>query len=411
MPKLFVKTYGCTLNKKDTETVINDNEFTTDLKEAKKANYILINTCGVKEQTQRSILNFLKQLKEEKIDEKKIIIFGCLVDIDKQAMLDILPSARYFKVSEKKEIEKIIGKGKEIKKNKNISRTIILSNGCLGNCYYCAVKFARGRLESRPIKEIVSEIKKELENPDIKEIILTSQDNACYGLDINENLVKLLKEIIKIEKNFKIKVGMGNPQHLKNILKDLIEVYKDPKIYKFIHIPLQSGDDKVLREMNRYYTVKDVRKIVKNFRKEFPDISIATDVIVGYPTENENQFENTLKVIQEINFDFINISRYGTRKKIEALRHKDLSGTIKKERSRKITTIFENMVFNKNKRFVGQEKEILITEIGKNKSMVGKSDDYRSIVVKAPLKIGQKLKVKIIGAEKYYLLGEIVNPK
>lgn len=411
MPKLFVKTYGCTLNKKDTETVINDNEFTTDLKEAKKANYILINTCGVKEQTQRSILNFLKQLKEEKIDEKKIIIFGCLVDIDKQAMLEILPNARYFKVSEKKKIEKIIGKGKKIKKEKSTSRTIILSNGCLGDCYYCAVKFARGRLESRPIKEIVSEIKKELENPEVKEIVLTSQDNACYGLDINENLVKLLKKIIKIKKDFKIKIGMGNPQYLKNILKDLIEVYKDPKVYKFIHIPLQSGDDKVLREMNRYYTVEDVKRIINAFRKEFPDISIATDIIVGYPTETENQFENTLKVIKEINFDFINISRYGTRKNIEALRYKDLSGTIKKERSRKITTIFENIVFIKNKGFIGQEKEILITEIGKKNSFVGKNDEYRSVVVKATLKIGQKLKVKIINAEKYYLLGEIVNPK
>lgn len=411
MPKLFVKTYGCTLNQKDTENVVGNNQTTDDLNEIKSSEYILINTCGVKEQTQTKIINFLKKLKEEKINPKKIIVFGCLVDIDKQALLEVMPDAYYFKVSEKKEIEKIISKPDSNKNKKILSKVIILSNGCLGNCYYCAVKFARGKLESRSKKEILSEIEKELETGHTKEILLTSQDNGCYGLDIGENLISLLKEIIKIKKDFKIRVGMANPQFIKPMLKELIEIYKAEKIYKFLHIPIQAGSNKVLKEMNRHYLIEDAEKIISEFRKEIPDITIATDIIVGYPTENENDFLETLLIIKKIKPDIINISRYGARKNIEANKYKDLPGNTKKERSRITTNLFEEIALENNKKFIGQIKKILVTEKGKNKTMVGRTDEYKSVVIKEKIEIGQKIQVKIKEADKYYLIGEIINPK
>jgi tRNA A37 methylthiotransferase MiaB len=163
--------------------------------------------------------------------------------------------------------------------------------------------------------------------------------------------------------------------------------------------------------MNRYYKIEEVYTIVKEFRKEIPLISFATDLIVGYPTETEDDFKETLKAIEEIKPDFVNISRYGTRKNIEANKYKDLSGTIKKERSRIVTEVFEKIALENNKKFVGFEKEIIINEIGKNNTAVGKTEEYKSVVIKKPLKIGFKAKVKLIKAEKYYLLGEIANPK
>lgn len=411
MSKLFVKTYGCTLNKKDSLDVIKNNDFSEDLKDIKKAKFILINTCGVKEQTQTKIINFLKQLKKLKINSKKIIVFGCLVDIDKEALLKIMPDVKYFKVSEKNKINEIIGNESFKSKKTEISKTIVLSNGCLGNCNYCAVKFARGKLKSRPIKEIVNEIKKELEDEKVKEIMLTSQDNACYGKDIGENLVKLLKEITKIKKEFKIKIGMGNPQHILPILKDLIQIYKHKKIYKFLHIPIQSGDDDVLKEMNRNYKIKDVLKIINAFKKEIPNISIATDVIVGYPTEKEKNYENTLKIIKIIKPDFLNISRFGMRKNIQANKHKDLSGTIKKERSRKLTMIYEKIAFENNKKYLGKTKEITITEKGKNKTMVGKTEEYKSVVLQEKVTLNQKIKIKVIKTDVYHLTGKVLKTK
>jgi len=409
MSKLFVKTYGCTLNKKDTENVIKEHYFTEDFAEIKKSDYILINTCGVKEQTQTKILNFLKKLKENKIPQEKIIIFGCLVDIDKEALVKEMPDAKYFKVSEKEKIEVIINNVGNNKKNlKKNTDTIIISNGCLGNCYYCAVKFARGRLESKPIEKIIKEIEYSVNEENSKEILLTSQDNGCYGFDINENLNTLLKRIIEIKGDFKIRVGMANPQHLKIIIDDLIKIYKNEKIYKFLHIPIQSGSNKVLKEMNRYYTIEDVYTIIDKFKKEIPEISIGTDIIVGYPTETEEDFKETIKVIKKIKPNFINLSRFGMRKNIEAEKYKDLISRTKKERSREITKIFEKYILEKNKLEIGKEKEIIITEIGKNNKFVGKTNNYLSVVIDENAKIGQKLKVKIIDADKYYLKGKIL---
>jgi MiaB-like tRNA modifying enzyme len=409
MSKLFVKTYGCTLNKKDTENVVKEHNFTEEFSEIKKADYILINTCGVKEQTQTKILNFLKKLKENKIPQEKIIIFGCLVDIDKDALVSEMPNAKYFKVSEKEKIESIINNIENNKlSNKKNTQTIILSNGCLGNCYYCAVKFARGKLESKPIEKIVKEIEYSVNEEKSKEILLTSQDNGCYGFDINENLNTLLKKIIEIKGDFKIRIGMANPQHLKIIINELIEIYKNEKIYKFLHIPIQSGSNKILKEMNRYYTIEDVYDIIEKFKKEIPNISIGTDIIVGYPTETEEDFQETIDFIKKIKPNFINLSRFGMRKNIEAKKYKDLISRTKKERSRKVTKIFEDYLLDKNKEEIGKEKEIIITEIGKNNKFVGKTNNYLSVVIDENAKIGQKLKVKIIDADKYYLKGKIL---
>jgi MiaB-like tRNA modifying enzyme len=408
MSKFFVKTFGCTLNKKDTEEVINLNETTSDLQ---KSDYILINTCGVKEQTQTKIINYLKKIKLTNIKQDKIIIFGCLVDIDKSAMTSVLPNANYFKVAEKNNIKKLIGKGKLKSKKINFTQIIVLSNGCLGNCYYCAVKFARGKLKSKPVNKIVEEIKKELIEKQVKEIILTSQDNACYGLDINESLITLLKEILKIKNDFKLKIGMGNPQHLINILPELIEIYKDPRIYKFLHIPIQSGDNQVLKDMNRFYKIEDVYKIISEFKKEIPELTIATDIIVGYPTETDAQFKNTLKFIKKIKPNFVNISRYGIRKNIEANKYTDLKGDVKKKRSRELTIIFENTIENKNKKDINKIKDILITKIGKNGLYIGKTNEYKSVVINQKVSLGDKLTVKITKTSKYHLFGKITNPK
>lgn len=409
MSKLFVKTYGCTLNKKDTENVVKEHNFTEEFSEIKKADYIFINTCGVKEQTQTKILNFLKKLNENKIPQEKIIIFGCLVNIDKEALVSEMPNAKYFKVSEKEKIECIINNVENNKSsNKKNTQTIILSNGCLGSCYYCAVKFARGKLESKPIEKIIKEIEYSVNEEKSKEILLTSQDNGCYGFDINENLNTLLKKIIEIKGDFKIRIGMANPQHLKIIINELIEIYKNEKIYKFLHIPIQSGSNKILKEMNRYYTIEDVYDIIEKFKKEIPDISIGTDIIVGYPTETENDFQETIDFIKKIKPNFINLSRFGMRKNIEAKKYKDLISRTKKERSRKVTKIFEDYLLDKNKEEIGKEKEIIITEIGKNNKYIGKTNNYLSVVIDENVKIGQKVKVKIIDADKYNLKGTIL---
>jgi MiaB-like tRNA modifying enzyme len=407
MSKIFIKTFGCTLNKKDSKNIVANYNYSEDEKDTFTADYIIINTCGVKERTDTKIVNYLKKLKQLNISEKKIIICGCLVTIDKELLTDIFPNANYFKIEETKQLQKLLGSSKlEIKTKKvNISEPIILSNGCLGNCNYCAVKFARGKLKSKSEKDIILEIEKTIENGS-KEILLTSQDNGCYGFDINTNIVKLLSEIIKIKGNFLIRLGIANPQHLKIFKKELIEIYKHEKLYKFLHIPIQSGDNQVLKDMNRFYNIEDVFDIIKEFRKEIPEITIATDIIVGYPTESEEEFQNTIEVIKKLKPDVVNISRFGQRKRIEANKHKDLLGAIKKKRSRELTILCRKISLNNNKLFLNTEKEVLVTEVGKNNTVMARTVEYKPVGIKGNYPIGTKLKVKIINYKANFLIGK-----
>jgi len=152
-------------------------------------------------------------------------------------------------------------------------------------------------------------------------------------LDINENLPSLLREVVKIEGNFLIRVGMGNPQYMKSFIPELVEVYKNDKIMKFLHIPVQSGSDKVLKEMKRGHTVEDFKNIVKEFRNNIPDMNIATDVIVGYPTETKADFLQTKKLIEEIKPEVINISKFASRPGTEAAKLKPMRTQVVKYRS------------------------------------------------------------------------------
>jgi threonylcarbamoyladenosine tRNA methylthiotransferase CDKAL1 len=402
MNKIFVKTFGCTLNQKDTEEMVGNVNTFSDFKKIKLADAILINTCGVKEQTETKILNYLKKIKSLNISEKKIIITGCLLSINKDPMLKILPFAKYLK---KEDVQRLFNKkGDSLIKKTEI---IIVSNGCLGCCYYCAVKFARGRLKSRPVDEIFKEVKQKI-NAGTKEILLTSQDNGCYGFDINTNIVNLLNKLILIEGDFKIRLGMGNPKYFYKFKEDLVKIYKSKKLYKFIHVPIQSGSDKVLKDMNRQYTINTCKKLLNYFRKNIKNITVATDIIVGYPTETETDFNKTVKILKELKFDIVNISRYGERKNIEALRYKDLHSRIKKERSRKITVLVDNICLENNKKYLNQIKTIYINEVGKNNSLLGRTDEYKQVVVKKG-RLYESTTVVISEVSNNYLLGNKIN--
>lgn len=404
MKSIFIKTFGCTLNHRDGEDLVFDLLTTT---KEKDADIIVINTCGVKEQTENKIYKYITD-SILPLKNKEIIVCGCLVDINSEKLRKLLPKAKFFGIKDKQKLVSYLGKNKPKLKNKKIEKTeitkaIIIANGCLGNCSYCAVKFARGKLESKPIKKIIVEIKDAIDSG-TQEILLTAQDTACYGLDINTNIVELLKEASKINGNFKIRLGMGNPQHLKKYKKEIVEIFKSEKIYKFLHVPVQSGSDSVLRKMNRYYTKKEYLELVNYFRKNIKELTLATDIIVGFPTETEKDFKETLDLIKKCKFDIVNISRFGQRKNIEANKYKELSGTTKKERSRLTTLLCSEIALENNKKLIGKTKEILITESGKNNTSIGRTNEYKQVVVSKKLELGEKLKVKIKEARTGYLL-------
>jgi len=274
-PRFFyLETYGCSANQNNSE-IISGILTTAGLSRVSKpelADISIINTCIVKAKTEEKIKHRIKELAENKKEKYKIIVAGCMPEIPElrkqlqQKNIYFLGTRNLKKISslvrsifENKYNEDKFLIGNEIKlnlpkipENKIIGITQI-SEGCLGDCNYCIVKLAKGRLTSYPQDMIIESIKKDLQQG-CKEIWLTSQDNANYGLEKGKReLPELLNKILKLKGNFKIRLGMMDPNNVLPILEELIELYKHEKMFKFLHLPLQSGSNKILKEMNRQY--------------------------------------------------------------------------------------------------------------------------------------------------------------
>jgi len=358
MNKIYACVYGCPSNIADCEIalcLLKQASFEI-VDNANRSDLNIIFTCIVKTPTEQRMIHLIKELTKL---NKPLIVTGCMPKTEQRVIERINPQASLLGPNS---IEKIVNvaratlEGKKViftedlrkpklclprvRKNSNIG-IIEISNGCLSNCSYCQVKFARGKLFSYPVEKIVEEAKLAIKNG-CKELWITSQDNGCYGKDIGTNLPKLLDEICKIEGDFSVRVGMMNPSHTKQILDDLVHVYKIKKIQKFLHLPVQSGSDRILQLMKRGYVVKDFIEIVEKFRKEIPDLFLSTDIIVGFPEETNEDFQATVELLKKIKPNKVNISKFGARPRTEALKMKQLDVKTINDRSKMLHELVKN---------------------------------------------------------------------
>ena len=301
--KVYIETFGCTFNQGDSQIMaglLKENNAEI-VEEAEDADVIIVNTCYVKHPTEQKVLNRIQGVQKE-FPDKKLIISGCMVEIDPEKLKKAAPSAGWIGPRQIKstvdvvescldgESARIIGHGTDIKAGLPKVRfnpkihIVQICEGCTGKCTYCCTRFARGRLQSYPVNIIKKEVEDAVKDGCV-EIQLTAQDTAAYGKDIGKTLAELINEITSIPGEFRIRIGMLHPKSIIGNVEELIEAFKHENVYKFLHIPIQSGNDSVLNDMNRGHTVAEFKEIISKFREEIPEISIATDVIVGYPTE------------------------------------------------------------------------------------------------------------------------------
>ncbi|MBS3108448.1 tRNA (N(6)-L-threonylcarbamoyladenosine(37)-C(2))-methylthiotransferase [Candidatus Woesearchaeota archaeon] len=361
MANVCLVTYGCTANQDNSDIIkgiLNENKHYI-IQNAESADVVIINSCVVKGVTANKVKSAV-----EKFRNKKLIITGCMAESEQKLLKRIAPKASLvntfhitkindavnglmnnrvdFYIGKRK--ENILGLPKLFNENKI---SLQIAQGCTSACNFCETKLAKGYVKSYSEEEIAKELKRYLKLGH-KKINITSTDNGCYGLDLNTNLPRLLKKLAAVNGRFSLRVGMMNPEHVKKFLDGLIDAYKDKKIIKFLHVPVQSGSDKVLKEMNRNYSIKDFKEIVKRFRKEFHKIDIITDVIAGYPSESEDDFSKTVSLIEEIKPDVLNISKYSPRPGTTSARLRQLSTHIVKERTRILTNGFKKLKKMKN---------------------------------------------------------------
>ncbi len=420
--KVYIETYGCTSNQADTDIMrgIIKRQFQL-VDSCEESDVVVLNSCGVIEHTERKIIRRIVELKRK---GKKIVLAGCLprisgkingsmvdsiiapenlVDVGR-AIKKVLNNERYINVERKKVDKSELVCLKERLKE-NVIAIVSISEGCLGACSYCATRFARGRLYSFKLENIVEEVKSAVRSG-YKEIQLTSQDTAVYGVDRGDyNLADLLNRISEIEGDFRIRVGMMNPNYAMEFLDELVDAFRSEKIFKFLHLPVQSGDNKILERMNRNYTVEDFLEIVSAFRKEFNDITLSTDIIVGFPGESEEEFYESYKLIEKVKPDIVNITRYSPRNRTPASKWKDMPDWIKKERSRILTELTKKIGEENNSKHLGKKYRVLVTKEGKFGTFLSRTNSYRPVILDFGT-LGEFYDVKITGFSFNYLRGE-----
>jgi MiaB-like tRNA modifying enzyme len=423
--RVYVESFGCSTNLADGEAVAGclSRVCYSLTDKAEDADILIYNTCAVKTPTENRMISILEKAPEG----KKIIVTGCLplinfnrlkARVKFDGVLGPAPGSRIVEaVCRVERGEKVVMLKNDFKPSCNLPRVFInriigivpICYGCTGECSYCCVRFARGRLRSYRIDEIVSRVKRDLALG-VKEIWLTAQDTASYGRDIEANLADLLREVCEVDGKFFIRVGMMTPNYALEILDDLIKAYENEKVFKFLHLPVQSGDNRVLKLMNRRYSVEDFKKVIHSFRERIPKITVATDILCGFPGEDEQAFTRTISLIKEVMPDIVNVAKFSPRPETPAAKMKQLPSSEIKDRSRKTATLVREIALDKNREWVGWAGEILIDERGKGSSWIGRNFAYKPIVVRGENDLlGKRLQIRVRSAFTTHLEADTID--
>ena len=424
--KVFIESYGCTFNQADGQIIagnlkVNDIDIVDSIDEA---DVIIVNTCYVKLPTEDKMTYRIQKLQSEYPD-KKIIVGGCMVEID-PVKLDKIgsdvswigphqlnKSASVVRDTYCGEIVRETGFSKDSKVNvpKVYDDTLIhilqICEGCLGACTFCCTRFARGSLNSYPIADIVAEAQKAIDNGAC-EIQLTAQDTGAYGRDTGEKLSDLIKEVANLKGDFRVRVGMMHAKNILNEVDEIIDAMKHPKVYDFIHLPVQSGSDKVLSDMRRGHTISQYTEIVSKFRSAIPDITLAVDIIVGYPTESDEDFADTVKLLRQIKPSLIHLSKYQHRIGAVSSSLPEIHPKTMKKRSKFLSEIKSEITEEENRELVGSIQNVLVVEKGSKGGYIAKTNSYIPVIVD-DAELGTFVDVKITEATSTYLKSEILT--
>lgn len=436
-PKAYIKTFGCQMNVNDSEYLIGQlkhlNYTITD--NISDADLILLNSCCVRKNVEQKIYSLIGRIRKLKINNPniKLGLCGCLAQKEKENIFKnalsvdfILGPSRIneleglikkIEINNKKylycsHLPEFTLKNIPIKRNGNITALVQIMRGCNNFCNYCIVPYTRGPEQSREVGELLSEVKN-LIKKGYKEIFLLGQNVNSYGQDLKKPVTfsKLLQMVSKID-------GMGRirfiTSHPKDLSFDLIETIKnEKKICNHIHLPIQSGSDKVLKLMNRKYDIHRYKTIFNKIRNSIKKISITTDIMVGFPGETDNDFNDTLTFFKEMEFDNMYSFIYSNRENtVSSLMPNQIPLSIKKERLWKLIDLQKIIATKINKRMEGKTVEVLV-EGSSRKDMdgqlTGRTDTNKSVIFKGKKELtGQLVLVKIFEADAWTLFGELV---
>lgn len=422
MAKIFVEAYGCSASFADSEMIsgliLNGGHTLVDDDSQSDLNVVV--TCSVKDATANKMIHRIKSLKS-----KPLIVAGCLPKAEKDTVEKFTEKASLLGPNSLGKtlqvIESTLKGTKQIAlEDTDLSKVglpkvrlnpavgiVEIASGCLSECTFCQTKLSKGDLTSYRLGDIVRQVQTEIKDG-CKEIWLTSTDNGCYGFDIGTDLPSLINAVSEIPEKFMIRVGMMNPMYMPRIKNNLIESFESEKVFKFLHIPVQSGSDQVLHDMKRGHTSATYKEIVQKARERFENFTISTDVIVGFPSETKEDFQKTVEMLDETKPDVVNLSRYSARPGTEAAEWEQIDMEEVKKRSKLIFEQINKISLSNNEKWIGWEGDVLFDE-KTEEGIKGRNYAYKPIFVPENVEIGQSMKVKITDVTQNSLIGQIAG--
>ena len=413
--RFYLENYGCTMNRGEGEEIRQHllSLGATHVEEPEDADIIILNTCIVIDSTEKRMIHRLDELSAF---DKTTVLTGCLPAALPEKVNDYGNKLKVLEFGDIDSMTNILNEANFTRKVEvapesdwnPITATIPISQGCLGECSYCITKVARGHLKSYDIEQVVGKAREFL-GLGAKQLLLTSQDTGTYGVDIGQSLPDLVNNIIDIDKDFMIRIGMMNPASVKDNTHGLIDIYRHRKVYSFIHLPVQSGSDEVLHSMNRRYSTEEFFQLVERMRGAVPGICISTDLIIAFPGESEEDFQASCELVKKVRPDIVNVTRFSARPKTDAAKMDNRVPTdIAKNRSRFMTDLRFEVAFNLNKQYIGSKHRALVTEQGKEKSMIGRIENYKPVVLRQAVELGSWVEIEITDAAPTHLFGELI---
>jgi len=422
MAKIFVEAYGCSASFSDSEMIsgliLNGGHTLVDNSSESDLNIVV--TCSVKDATANKMIHRIKSLKT-----KPLVVAGCLPKAEKSTVEKFSENASMLGPNSLGKTLQVIDsalKGTKLValEDSDLSKVglpkvrlnpvvgiVEIASGCMSECTFCQTKLSKGDLTSYRIGDIVRQIETEI-NDGCKEIWLTSTDNGCYGFDINTDLPSLIDTVVEIPQDFRVRVGMMNPMYMARIRENLIKSFENDKVYKFLHIPVQSGSNAVLNDMKRGHTMETFRDVVKKARDRFPEFTISTDVIVGFPSETQEDFEKTVNLLKETRPDVVNLSKYSARPGTEAAEWEQIDVSVVKKRSKEIFELINQIALENNQKWIGWRGDVLFDE-KTEEGVKGRNFAYKSIFVDENVEIGQTHTIEITNVTKHSLVGKIAS--
>jgi len=440
--KFYIRTFGCQMNDADSEVMVRllEREGYAKIDSPESAEVIILNTCSVRQHAEDRALSYLGALKKTK-EEKPHTVFvlaGCVAQrlksqiFDKAPFVNIVlgtdnilelpnlvkkaiqePRERFLATEVRGDLPRLAegfwsSSSYGCARNSELTGLVTIMRGCDNFCSYCIVPYVRGRERSRPVRDIVSEVEQKV-GSGCKEITLLGQNVNSYSFD-GSDFADLLRVVEQVEGLERIRFTTSHP---KDVSDKLINTMRDSKkICEHLHLPAQSGSNGILEGMNRGYTSQQYLELIKKIRREIRKVSITTDLMVGFPGEKEEDFEDTLRLVEDIEFDVAFTFKYSPRPGTQAAKEKDdVPLETKKERLAKLNQICEKMALEKNRRLVGRVEEVLVERVApREKKLVGRTRGNKTVFFSGPAgSIGKLLPVEIEEAFTWSLFGRVAS--